>query len=426
MVVEIIKKSAKTEDEQIKGKNAVTRSSANPFPPKGLLPALHLSFLILVPCCSAGVKGDEGVRTAAKEAQDIAKKSYGRFKVLSEHPVQPGEDALPLSLMLEEGLCYRIIGVRMGGAASEEVSITFQHSKQVIEMGTDFHELTSEDGDLRNTRVIWGFCVWPTLVGELKVFNNLSASGGYLLVLAARADDLSWKDGKDVKLYLKGTGTVDMVELEKKEIEPKLRNILSKDHMNVPPPLEGKAPIFYEIINAKEPSWETTFPTQPLTCYHLVIASINCITQYKIVAAGTEKVLQDDGAPDDVGRTGWIHDFCLDAKHQAGEGTIQVKMKMISEEYDQYWFAAAIYGYEASKKDVKKLNQRVLSERKKVEALVGKCEKSRSKCDKGCVKKEGKEKIEDKNCKVKCLHAYGECTTAIVFEGELAYSAGEP
>jgi len=404
----------------------VTRPSSITTLRGGVLPALLLSIPVLLPCCSAGVKGEEGVRTAAKEAQDIAKQSYKRFKILSEHPFQAGGDALPISLQLEEGLCYRIIGVRMGGASSEEVSITFQHSAQVIEMGTDFHELTAKDGELRNKRVIWGFCVWPTLVGELKVFNNLSASGGYVLILSAKADELSWKDGKDVKLYLKGTGTVDMVELEKKEVEPKLRNILSKDHMNVPPQLEGKAPVFYEIISSKEPSWEYAFPMQPLTCYHFILASLNCITQYKIVGAGSGKVLYDDGAPDDVGRTGWIHDFCLDAKHQAGEGTIQVKLKMISEEYDQYWFAAAIYGYEASKKEIQKVKQRVQSERNKVEALVKKCEKSRSKCEKGCVKKEGKDKVEDKSCKVQCLHDYAECTTAVVFEGELTYTTGEP
>jgi hypothetical protein len=399
----------------------VTRLSISPY-----MSVLLTCLPLLLPCCSAGIKGEEGVKTAAKEAQDIANQSYKRFKMLSEHPIQPGEDALPIPLLLEEGLCYRIIAVRIGGASSEEVSVTFQHSEQVIEMGTDFHELTAKDGELRNKRVIWGFCVWPSLVGELKVFNNLSSSGGYVLILAAKADDLSWKDGKDVKLYLKGTGTVDMVELEKKEVEPKLRNILSKDHMNVPPQLEGKAPVFYEIINSEEPGWETTFPTQPLTCYHFILASLNCITQYKILAAGSDKVLYEDGAPDDVGRTGWIHDFCLDAKHPAGDGTIQVKLKMISEEYDQYWFAAAIYGYEADKKEIKKLKQRVLAERKKVEALVKGCEKSRSKCEKGCVKKEGKEKVEDKDCKVQCLHGYAECTTDIQFEGELTYSTGEP
>jgi hypothetical protein len=418
----------------------VTRPSTTTFPggilpggilpggilPGGILPVLLLSIHALLPCCSAGIKGEEGLQTAADEARDIAGQSYKRFKILSEHPIQPGEDALPIPILLEEGQCYRIVAVRIGGASSEEVSITFQHSKQVIEMGTDFLELTAEDGELRNKRVVWGFCVWPSLVGELKVFNNLSGSGGYLLVIAAKAGDLSWKDGKDVKLYLKGTGTVDMVELERKEVEPKLRNILSKDHMNVPPPLEGKAPIFYEIINLQEPGWEKTFPTQPLTCYHFILVSLNCITQYKITAAGSGKILHDDGAPDDVGRTGWIQDFCLDAKHQAGEGTIQVKLKMISEEYDQYWFAAAIYGYEASKKEVQKLNQRVVGERKKVEAIVKKCEKSRSKCEKGCVKKEGKEKIEDKNCKVQCLHEYAGCTTDVVFEGELTYTAGEP
>lgn len=383
------------------------------------------SFLFIIfTCCSAGLKNEDALKNAADEAQSIAGDSYESYKVLTELAVSAGEGSPSLKITLEEGLCYRIIAVRSGGASSEEVKISFSHSKQVVEEGADFYELSSKNGDLRNKRVIWGFCVWPALVGELEIYNNLALSGGYILVISAKAETLSWKDGKDVRLFLKGTGTIDLKEMEKKEIEPKLRNILSKDHMNVPPPLEGKAPIFYEIISTSEPSWEYTLTTQPMTCYHFLLASLNCITQYKIVNVESDKVIYDDGAPDDVGRSGWIHDFCLDHKHKTMESSIQVNLKMASDEFEHYWFALAIYGYGAEKKEIKTLKLQKSKERKKINANVKKCEAGRSRCNKGCIKKKGK--IEDQTCKYKCLKQYTECTETIQFEGEMLSSDTDP
>jgi hypothetical protein len=390
------------------------------------LPSLISACLALLQACSGAVSGEEALKSAGDAARALAGKSYGKFKLLSENPVPAGKDAEPIPLVLEEGLCYRVIAVRAGSASSEEINVSFQHSEQVVEQGSDFYELTAKDGELRNKRVVWGFCVWPSLIGKLKIFSNLGPSGGYVAVLSAKAEDLSWKDGKDVKLYLKGTGNVDLKEMEKKEVEPMLRAILSKDHMNVPAALQGKAPIFYEIISTTEPQWDYKLATEPGTCYHLLLASMNCITQYKILEPGSDKVVYDDGAPDDVGRSGWIHDFCLDEKHAAAENDLNVKLKMTTDEYEHYWFAVAIYGYAAEKKEIKKVNAGVQASRKKIGAKAAQCGSSRDKCNKGCVKKEGKEKVEDEGCKFKCLKSYADCTSAIVFEGEIPSAATGP
>jgi hypothetical protein len=381
-----------------------------------------LAFLGVAAGCSAGVKGDEGVKNAATQAQAIAQKSFTEFKILSELAVPPGEKTSSIIVELVEGTCYRIIAVRAPGSAPEDIKISFKHSEQVVETGSDFLELSASDGEKRKQRVVWGLCVWPSLVGKLEVFNNLSATGGYVLILSAPAEKLGWKGGRDVRLYLKGTGKVDLKEMEKKEVEPALKDILSKDHMNIAPPLQGKKPIFHDIVSANETAWQVAFRAEPMTCYHLLLASPNCILKYKIVEKNGDKTLYDDGAPPEVGRNGWIHDFCLDAKAGGTDSLLQVKMKMTSDEYEHFWFAVALYGYETTAKAAKKIKLKTSGQRRKAESKVKKCDTERGKCDKGCVKKKGKEKTEDPACKFACLNTFGECTKTIQFEGELPFS----
>ena len=375
--------------------------------------------------CSGGIKGEEGVKSAATQAQAIAKKSYSEFKLISELSVPPGGEPPSLTIDLLEGTCYRIIAVRAPGSASEAISISFKHSEQVVETGSDFLELSSQDGEARKQRVVWGLCVWPNLVGKLEIFNDLSSTGGYLMVVSAQAKNLGWKAGRDVRLYLKGTGKVDLKEMEKKEVEPFLKSILSKDHMNIPQPLQGKKPIFYDIVSTNEGAWEYAFRAEPKTCYHLLLASPNCILQYQIVEKDGQKPMYDNGAPPEVGRNGWIHDFCLDVKASGVESLLKVKMKIISDDYEHFWFAVALYGYEATAKEAKKIKLKAKGQRKKVEAKVKKCDTARAACDKGCVKKKGKEKTEDSGCKYACLKKFGECTSAIQFESEMPFASAK-
>ncbi|MFH1435995.1 MAG: hypothetical protein ABIJ56_09795, partial [Pseudomonadota bacterium] len=303
----------------------------------------------------------------------------------------------------------------------DDVNVSFKHSEQVVETGSDFMEITAKDGDQRKRRVVWGLCVWESLAGDLQIYSNLNASGGHILILSGKAEKLGWKAGRDVRLYLKATGAVDLKEEERKLVEPKLNDILSKDHMNVPQPLQGKAPIFHEIASSNAQTWNVNFTTGPKTCYHLLIASLNCATKYTLTDPQSKKIVYDDGAPADVGRNGWVQDFCLDSKHTAGENTLTVKFKHLSEEYEFCWFAVAVYGYPATPNEIKKTNMRRQNERKKAEAKSKKCESDKAKCGKNCVKKTGKEKVEDSNCKVTCLAEYADCTLQIPFEGEIPF-----
>ena len=382
---------------------------------------LPVLLFVLASGCGAGISGEGGTVNAAAAAQSLYEAKYPSFKVLSQHNIPVSDDFDPIKIALEVGNCYRIIAVGSTGSHPDDVYVSFKHSEQVVETGSDFLELTAEDGDQRKRRVVWGLCAWEALAGDLQIFSNLNASGGHILILTGKAEKLGWKAGRDVRLYLKATGGVDLKEEERKMVEPKLNDILSKDHMNVPPPLQGKAPIFHEIASSNEQTWNMNFTTGPKTCYHLLLASLNCATKYSIIDPQTKKAVYDDGAPPDVGRNGWIQDFCLDSKHKAGENTLTVKFKHLSEEYEFCWFAVAIYGYSATPIEIKKTNMRRQNERKKAAAKAKKCESDKAKCSKKCVKNKGKEKIEDSSCKVKCLADYADCTLQIPFEGEIPF-----
>lgn len=362
------------------------------------------------------------IKNAGDEARKIARTKFSKFEIAGEFPIYMSEASSPITIQLKEAHCYRIIAIRASASYPSPVELNFKHSRQIVEKESDFWELSKNDGDLRKKRVIWGFCIWPALKGKLKIFTNLNESGGYLTVVVSPAKKLSWKDGRDIKLYLKGMGLINLEEAEKKELEPRFKKILSIDHMNVPKPLEGKAPVSHKIVHTDKPLWEFTFTAKPAHCYHLLLASVNCAMKYEIVNPKTGKKIYHDGAPEDVGRRGWRQDFCMEKKIEETTSVLKVQLKMITDEYEHYWFAFALYEYKARTADIVKTNLRALHERNKVKTKVNKCISKRNKCTRGCIKKRGKKKVEDPMCNHSCLKHYAQCTSKIEFEGELPAS----
>ncbi|MBW2262591.1 MAG: hypothetical protein JRG91_11510, partial [Deltaproteobacteria bacterium] len=153
---------------------------------------------------------DQTVLDAGAEARTLAQSALGGFELVQEQPVAIGEKTKPMKMKLKAGSCYRIVALRAESPDPDQVRLTFSHSDQVVETDVDFIELTHKDGELRRQRVVWGVCVWPVLEGELTVYHNLSETGGHMLLLKADAQQLSWKAGKDVRLYLQSTGAVDL------------------------------------------------------------------------------------------------------------------------------------------------------------------------------------------------------------------------
>jgi len=226
-----------------------------------------------------------------------------------------------------------------------------------------------------------------------------------------------------VKLFLKGSGVIDLHAMEKKDAEPRLKDILSMDHMSLSGELATKAPAFHIVESTSQPSWQHGFTFEPATCYHLTVASLNCAVKYSVTGVKDGKTLHDDGAPDDVGRSGWMQDFCLDGKLGASDSTIEVRLKMVNEDFENCWFAVALYAWAPAPGEAKGINARAASERKQTGAQARSCDAKRTKCAKTCGKK-GKKKTGDGACLYSCTKEYASCTSKIVFEGEMAFVGG--
>ena len=210
---------------------------------------LLCALVMIVWACSAAVIVEQTVLDAGAEARQLAQSALGGFEIVKEQPVPIGEKTRPLKAKLETGSCYRIIALRAQSQDPEHVSLSFSHSEQVVETDVDFIELTRKDGEKRRQRVVWGVCVWPLLEGELTVYHNLAETGGYMLLLRAEAQQLSWKEGKDVRLYLQGTGMVDLEAQEKQEASARLETIFSEHHSMLPPMLFESYPTYSDTIS---------------------------------------------------------------------------------------------------------------------------------------------------------------------------------
>ncbi len=370
-------------------------------------------------CLSCGPKLGDALRTASTEAHRMADEQYGAFKLLSEHAVEPGEEGARFDVLLEEEHCYRFVAVGADPTAGEDVGLSFKHAEQVVETGTDFLDLTAGDGDLRHVRVVWGVCVWPALAGQLTVFPDLGPQGGVVLVLFAAVGKLSFKDGKDVRSYLKSTGGVDVAALEREEVTPIIQAVFDADASRLPAEAGTTTTLIHEVSSTTEGVWQGQLAIEKGTCYHLLFTSPNCILKYKVTGEKGAKDLTDDGAPDEVGRYGWSHDFCP-AKKEEGQGaSVVVKLQMLSDDYDQCWFGVHLAGWQAKPKQAAKVEKAKQAARAKVAKQVTKCKEARKKCEKGCtVKKDGK-KVTDVNCNHGCFGMFAKCTSAIAFEGEL-------
>jgi len=383
------------------------------------------AFAFAFESCSSTSKS-KGVRDATTLAREIIDKSFSQYKVLIWKEVSVDEKSPSITVNLEEGFCYRIVAVRAGGFGSDEITLGFKHSEQVVETGTDFIDFSAGDGEKRKERVIWGFCVWPNLVGKLEIFNNLSSTGGCIVVLSARAEKIGWKGGKDIKLYLMGNKKINLEQIEKLDVEPALKHILSKDHMNLPSQIQGKKPIFYDIVGVTGSEWDYSFDISSLNCYHMLLVSPNCTIKFKIVDADSKTNLRDDGAPEGVGRNGWASDFCFGSNISTGKANIGVSMKMVSDKYERCWFAFAIYGYEASPSEIKKVQNKDNYERKKAAGQIKKCEISKASCEKGCKKGKGKkDNLSDPSCNLKCHEHFVKCAKGIRFPGEFPLQIAE-
>ena len=362
--------------------------------------------------CATAVVVDQVVLDAGQEARQLAQSALAGFEIVQEQPVPAGEKTRPLKAKLEVGSCYRIVAQRAESPDPGPVSLSFSHSEQIVETEVDFVELTRKDGELRRQRVVWGVCVWPLLEGELTVYHNLSETGGHVMLLRADAKQLSWKAGKDVRLYLQGMGIVDLEEQEQREAAARLDTIFSEHHSMLPPALFESYPTYSETIGTTKAGWEQSVTMSPKTCYHLFLASLNCRIEYEVVNAATGALIHDDATPSGVGRLGWSHDFCPEKKHAGKQARIRVRLTGETDEYEKCWFTTALYDYGASPKEMKQVKAEVRQERKQVQALVDECVLAKTTCEKEC------ESAGAGEYKSVCVSAFSECTESIRFEGQ--------
>ena len=370
------------------------------------------SLVMIAWACTAAVITDQAVLDAGTEARTLAGSTLGGFVIVQEQPILIGEKTKPMKTKLKAGSCYRIVAQRAESPDPEHVTLTFSHSEQIVETEVDFIELTKKDGDARRQRVVWGVCVWPLLEGELTVYHNLSQTGGHMMLLAADAQQLSWKAGKDVRLYLQGMGSVDLEAQERQEAEARLETIFSEHHSMLPPMLFESYPSYSDTIGTVDRGWSQTVSLAPKACYHLFLASLNCRIEYEVVNAATGALIHDDATPSGVGRLGWSHEFCPEKKHTGKEAQIRVRLTSESDEYDKCWFTTALYDYGVTSKEKKQVKATVKQERKQVQALVDECLFAKASCEKEC------EKAGASDFKSECVSAYAECTEGIRFEGQ--------
>lgn len=375
-------------------------------------PAAITTLCLALLGCSGAVVSEAAVKSAGDDAHTIATQSFGGFKILAEQPVNPGGKSDSFLVTLREGHCYRILGVRAGGPGEEDVELGLRHSSELLEVGTDVFDVTPKDVN-HTIYSMWGTCVWPAFAGEVRIFHNLKETGGYVLVLEARADQLSWKLGEDVKLYLSGTGAIDLEMVEKQDAETRIAQIFAQDQQTLPPELFGKLPFYNDMVGTLKPMWKGSFTVSPDTCYHFFLASINCSPQYEISNMKSGKTINDDGVPGEVHRSGWSHDFCPVKKNYNKDAEIKVQLESRSREYEKCWFGVALYMYELSKKQKKKLLVTTRKERKQALAEVKPCQAELEGCQEAC------QEVEDKSCMEDCASLFDACASNVVFQGEI-------
>jgi hypothetical protein len=371
-----------------------------------------LPFLLLVTLtCCGGTTGT--VQGAADEARSLAAETHAEFKVASEHEIPEGTKSSSVPVTIEAEHCYRFIGVR-AGTSTDEVELGLKHPEEMVERGTDVFDITPEDAD-RTSLAVMGMCVWPALAGEVKLFHNLGESGGFLLVVDAKAKKLSWRTGQDVKLYLAGTGAVDLEKVQKELAETQLTDLLTEDREALPAHLAGKHPFFNDMIGTTDKAWSHTFKVKPDLCYHLFVASLNCNVSYTLKNAGTDKTIHDDGVPDSVSRKGWSQDVCPKKKHFDKEASLEVELEMVrTPEFDKCWLGAAIFSYSVSKKQQNKIAKTGKKARNQAGKLLKNCKNARKSCRKACKSSEDVDA-----CRQDCDEVFDSCTEGIVFEGQI-------
>jgi hypothetical protein len=369
--------------------------------------------LVCVLVCVLVVASCGGTPSSVLDAGKVARTSvtdrYTDFKIVSEHEIEASKKSHPVEVEVEDGRCYRFVLVR-AGESTEEIDLAFKHPKIMLESGTDVFDLTPEDVD-PTTQAIGGMCVWPTSAGTIKVFHNVDSSGGFLVVASARASKLSWKQGEDIKLYLASIGELDLEKVEKEEAESRIVEMFAADQSTFQGYLEGRNPFMNDMMATTDTTWQTTFDVAQDTCYHLFLGSPNCILKYEIRGAENDKKIHHDGAPKDVGRFGWGHDFCPVKKHFGGQAEVTVQLMKVTDDFEKCWLGAALYRFELSKKQMKKMRATVNKARAAARSQTKACGKARKACKKGCA--------EDPACEQGCMTDYSDCTKKIVFEGEI-------
>jgi hypothetical protein len=372
------------------------------------LPAVLL-LSILASC--GGAAGT--VQGAGDEARSVAAASHADFGNPSGHEIEPGTKSSSVTVTLQEAHCYRIIGVR-AGASSEPVELGMKHPEEMLERGSDVFDITPEDADHTSLGVL-GMCVWPALAGELQVFHNLGDTGGFLLVVEAKAKKLSWRIGEDVKLYLAGTGAIDLEKVQKELAETQLTDLLTQDRETLPAHLAGKHPFFNDMIGTRNSSWSHTFTLQPDLCYHLFVASLNCNVSYDLEIEETGKKVHDDGVPDSISRKGWSQDVCPKKKHSEKDAMLSVNLEMLaSTEFDKCWLGTAIFSYSVGKKQQNKIKKTSKKARNKAQKLLKNCKNAKKSCRKAC-----KSADDIDACRNDCGEVFASCADGIVFEGQI-------
>jgi hypothetical protein len=373
--------------------------------------ALLFATFLVVYACAAQITYEPAIQSAGDEARSLATDYFAGFELVAERGVPAGGEFSSTKIKLKEGACYRFLAVRAESDEAETIKLDFSHSDVIVETESDFIELSKKDGALRSQRVVWGTCVWPTLVGELTIYDNLSETGGYILVLKAEASTLSWKAGRDVRMYMAAKGLVDLDGLEQQEAEPKLQEAYAEHHKMLPPILYESYPSYSEVLSTVQTGWKRHFIMKPKTCYHLFVNSLNCRTEYELSNTKTGDVIHDDGAPWGVGRLGWSHDFCPEKKDYDKDAVLKVKFTMDSDEYDKCWFTVAMYEYQADHKEKKQLKAEVAEERTLAQSHVDECAAERLVCESTCGD-------EEHACMSTCSAEFVACADTILFEGQ--------
>jgi hypothetical protein len=300
------------------------------------------------------------------------------------------------------------------GTSSDPVELGINHPEEMIERDTDIFDLTPEDADPANLAVL-GMCVWPALAGELQVFHNFGDTGGFLLVVGAKASKLDWRSGEDIKLYLAGTGAIDLEKVQKEHAETLLTDLLTEDREVLPAHLTGKHPFFNDMVGTRDTAWSHDFTIKPDLCYHLFVASINCNVAYSLKITESGKTVLDDGVPDSISRKGWSQDVCPKKKHFDKEATLSVDLEMVaSPEFDKCWLGTAVFSYSMSKKQQNKLKKTTNKTRKKASKLLKACKSAKKSCRKAC-----KSSDDYDACRDACDEVFDSCTSSIVFEGQV-------